>query len=161
MLRPALDRRSLVWSGSSTSPHARSARKLVGVTVGTVVCILAGEVYAQSARAEELQADIEILAEGPAGEVASEELTQARALLRLAIEARRSGDDQVSEGLLALVPIQLRLIREILRAVESERAADAAERELEEAERLVRVERENLERALARLLALSVEPVED
>lgn len=111
---------------------------------------------AQDASVEELEAQIQALSESPTAEIAAEEIERARLFLRLASEAREAGHGGVADGLLSLIPLQIRLVREILRAVEAERHADELEREVDEAVRASRREREALERALERVRSLTV-----
>jgi hypothetical protein len=134
---------------------------LIALFVAGLVCLIARTASAQTASVEELHGSIESLARGPAGELAPDEIDRARDLLRMSSDARRAGNIRAADGLLAVIPLQIRLIREILRAVEAERAADGAEGELEEARRLARSTREDLDRTLELLLSLIVELMEE
>ena len=129
--------------------------------IAVSMVLIAAPAAAQPVSFEEISEQIESLAEGHAVEIAPAELERARELLRLAMEQRDSGHERVAEGLLALVPLQLRLIHEILRAAEAEQRAVDIERQVADARRRSRVEREALERALERMLSLTVLREED
>lgn len=136
-----------------TRPAMRSLRGLAPLLF---LVAFTGEARAETISIEELEQRIDQLAEGPAGEVAPAEIARARELLRQAGEARAAGRQGVAEGILALIPLQIQLIEELLRVAEAEDRADEAQRRLIEVTRQARVEREALERILERLAALSV-----
>jgi hypothetical protein len=114
---------------------------------------------ARSARAEaEIQAyseELEELARSESSEVVEAEIERARELIRLAEEAHRQGQTTTAQSVLSLIPLQIRLIREILEAARLEQRADELETRLLERRRARRVAREALDLVLERLLALS------
>lgn len=111
---------------------------------------------AEAPRIAALEAELEALAGGPASDVAPDEIRRARELLAQARAAEAAGESRVAEGLLGAIPLQLRLVREIVAAAELEARAAAAERESLEAERRAREARVAVDRLLERLVALSI-----
>jgi hypothetical protein len=105
---------------------------------------------------EALSAELDQLVSRGAATSAGQEVQQARELLRLASQARSAGHAETAHAILAVLPLQLRLIRELMLASEAEDAASAAETRLLERERERDVEHARLETILERLLALTV-----
>jgi len=103
---------------------------------------------------EMLELELAELQDGPAAELVPNELSRVRELLDLAARERAAGRDDSAEGVLSLVPLQLRLIGELLRASELEAEADRLEGRVIELDQRTRVAREQLDEVLARLLGL-------
>lgn len=104
---------------------------------------------------QQLETELDELESGEAATCARVEIERARELLRLAAEAESQGQTTTAQSVLSLVPLQLRLIREIVLAARLEGRADELEARLIEQERARQVAREALERVLERLIAMS------
>lgn len=137
--------------GSTVCPMPR----VVLISVITLLLVSA----AFEARAQEeiqsLSRELDELARSESSELVEAEIERARELLRLAEEAQRQDQTTMARSVLSLVPLQIRLVREIIEAARLEQRADELERRLLEQQRARRVAREALDRVLERLLALS------
>lgn len=125
------------------------------VTFITLSLVTTARVVQAQEQIQTLTEELEELAQSESSELAEAEIERARELLRLADEAGRQGQVTTSQSVLSLIPLQLRLIREILDAARLERRADELEARLIERRRARQVARETLDRVLERLLALS------
>ncbi len=103
---------------------------------------------------ETVRSQIEELAEGLAAEVADEQLERARELLRQADLAQTNGSAEQARAILSLLPLQLRLVREVVEAFRIEGAARDAEQQIVVLRERRRAARERLERLLEHLAAL-------
>lgn len=130
---------------------------LLAVPVFAAIVAFGIEARGQSSGGvEALEAELDGLVSRGASELAGAEVEQARELLRLAAAARSAGRSETARAILAVIPLQIRLIRELMRAAEAETEASAMEARLLERERERDVERAQLEALLERLLALTV-----
>lgn len=120
------------------------------------VFLLFGLPSAASAQAslEELRQELAELDEGEAAEIVPDELERAHELLDLAHQESVAGNHDVARALLQLLPLQMRLIRELLRAARLEVEVVGTEVLLVDLEGRRRVERRSLEQVLERLLSL-------
>lgn len=143
------------WPGGGLTleRRRRSSRGLISAFMVIAILGWAWTAKAQSDVAE-LDHELEQLAEGEASALVPEEIERARELLDLAVTESEAGNRQTARALLQLVPIQIRLIRELVSAVRAERSAGEAEAHLVELERRRRLERLSLEQVLERLLSL-------
>ena len=133
-------------------------RRVLALSLLMSVPLIGHVASAEEARgpAARLRAEVDEVAAGEGAEAASAEIERARELLDRAERARAAGDDGVAEALLSVVPLQIRLVRETIRAARMEATAADVERRSLEAEQQARAARDRLEQVLERLLALSV-----
>ena len=134
--------------------------------LGFVVVVLAfwlgpiGAVQANRyAALEQFQTELDRLARLAGADSVQREIEQARALLNQARLALRQGDEGAQRSLLALVPLQLRLVEELFQAAALEQQADQLEQHVLAAQQAGRAVRDELDRLLEEIVAAQVAPL--
>jgi hypothetical protein len=108
---------------------------------------------------EQLQTELDRLASQAGANSVRREIEHARSLLSQVRLALRHGDEGAQRSLLALVPLQLRLVEELLQASVLEEQADQLERQAVAAQQAARMLREELDRLLEEIVAVQVAPL--